>query len=191
MKLFGSYTSPYVRHCRIVLLETGLDCEFVEADGKVSNARSATKRVPFLEDGDLLLTDSSSIVRYLREKSGGSFLPDVLSYDRYCLVNTALDSEVNLFVLERDGIMPDQSAYLTRQRARIGTCLEALESWVQSAEAQSSAAPAKDDVALRLACFLDWSQFRNRLSLAPFPRLTGLLERARSYAPFAETAPRL
>ena len=32
MKLFGSYTSPYVRHCRIVLAQNGQDCEFVETD---------------------------------------------------------------------------------------------------------------------------------------------------------------
>ena len=30
MKLYGSFTSPFVRHVRIVLLETGLACEFIE-----------------------------------------------------------------------------------------------------------------------------------------------------------------
>ena len=32
MKLYGSYTSPFVRHCRIVLLETQQSCEFIETD---------------------------------------------------------------------------------------------------------------------------------------------------------------
>ena len=63
MELFGSFTSPYVRHCRVVLAHTGLDCEFVETDYDQSAARSPTRRVPFLRDGDRMLTDSASILR--------------------------------------------------------------------------------------------------------------------------------
>ena len=32
MKLYGNYTSPFVRHCRVALLQQKLDCDFVEID---------------------------------------------------------------------------------------------------------------------------------------------------------------
>ena len=54
MKIYGSFTSPFVRHCRIVLLETGLTCEFIEVDATQSAQISPTKKVPLLVDGDIL-----------------------------------------------------------------------------------------------------------------------------------------
>lgn len=187
MKLFGSYTSPYVRHCRIVLLETGLACEFVKSDAAVSAASSPTKRLPFLQDGELLLTDSAAIVRHLRERAGQPFLPEVSALDRFCLINTALDTAANLFMLEKDGVTPEQSPYLARQRARIETCLQTLEA-DPTTPGTNGAAPG-DDVWLRLVCFLDWTQFRKRLSLEPFPALSRVLACARDYEPFAATTP--
>jgi len=38
LELYGSYTSPFVRHCRIALLESGLAFTFVETD-QVSSAK--------------------------------------------------------------------------------------------------------------------------------------------------------
>jgi glutathione S-transferase len=73
MKLYGSYTSPFVRHCRIALIETGLAFDFIETDQTGSAAKSPTKRVPFLEDGNIFLTDSSSILKHIREKTGHTF----------------------------------------------------------------------------------------------------------------------
>ena len=106
MKLYGSYTSPFVRHCRIALLETGLACEFIETDQAGSAAKSPTKRVPFLEDGDVFLTDSSSILKHIREKAGTAFLSSASELDLFAMVNTALDATVNLFFLERDHLPP-------------------------------------------------------------------------------------
>ena len=54
MKLYGSFTSPFARHCRIVLLETGQACDFVETDYAASAAASPAKKVPFLQDGDIV-----------------------------------------------------------------------------------------------------------------------------------------
>ena len=74
MKLYGSLTSPYVRHARIAIAQSGFQCEFEEADYARSAELSPTARVPFFEDGDLMLTDSSSILKYVREKAGTGFL---------------------------------------------------------------------------------------------------------------------
>ncbi len=183
MQLFGSYTSPFVRHCRIALLETGLACDFVKSDLAVSAAKSPTQKVPFLVDGDLVLTDSSAILRHLREKAARPFLPSIVDYDRYLLINTALDAGANLFLLAKDGITPDQSAYLQRQRRRIDTCLAVLEPlpWPDRAP--------YDDVDLRLGCFMDWCLFREQRTFETAPRLSAFLQGLRGYAPFAETAP--
>lgn len=74
MELYGSYTSPYVRHCRLAMLEAGLDFKFVETDALASARKSPTQKVPFLKDGDITLNDSCSIVKYVRERSGKRFL---------------------------------------------------------------------------------------------------------------------
>ena len=48
MELFGSYTSPFVRHCRIALLETKTKFSFTETDFETSAKLSPAKKVPFL-----------------------------------------------------------------------------------------------------------------------------------------------
>ena len=47
MELFGSYTSPYVRHCRIAFKETGLAYSFTETDHDMSAKLSPAKRCLF------------------------------------------------------------------------------------------------------------------------------------------------
>lgn len=47
MELYGSYTSPFVRHCRIALLQTQQDCQFIETDAQQSATLSPTKKVPY------------------------------------------------------------------------------------------------------------------------------------------------
>lgn len=166
MKLHGSYTSPYVRHCRIVLARTGLDYEFVETDHAQSAKQSPTARVPFLTDGDLMLTDSASILKYLREKAGQTFFEDVGEYDQFLLVNTALDSTVNVFLLGKDGVTPDTSPYVGRQQLRIDQTLEWLEDLVAGDRMVRGG-----DGELRLGCYLSWALFRERFTLADWPAL--------------------
>lgn len=183
MQLYGSYTSPFVRHCRIALIETGLECEFVEADAKISAEKSPTQKLPFLHDGELVLTDSNSILRHIRERAGQRFFDDITDYDHFLLVNTAMDACVNLFMLEKDGLGPEQSAYLGRQRRRIDTCVAALEQLPLPSEAPYG------DMQLRLACFMDWCLYRQRLDFAHHTNLSDFLAGARGYTPFVQTAP--
>lgn len=183
MQLFGSYTSPFVRHCRIVLLETSLPCEFVESDASVSAARSPTKKLPFLVDGDLVLTDSTTIIRHLREQAGEAFLPKLRDHDYFCLVNTALDAAVNLFLLEKDGVSPESSTYLGRQHKRVQSCLEVLNGLELGLKAPYS------DFELRLGSFLAWGRFRNRFDASPYPRLVDFLSAMDKYPHFTATAP--
>ena len=186
MKLFGSYTSPYVRHCRIVLAQNGQDCEFVETDYEQSAELSPARRVPFLYDDKLMLTDSASILRYLREKAGQTFFPDIRDYDLFLLVNTAMDSTVNLFLLERDGITPADCGYLVRQRGRVEDTLAYLDRHLDNQDAPLDHA---SDGMLRLGCFLSWALFRKRISLDDHPALAEFQRRFESDPAIAATHP--
>lgn len=188
MKLYGSYTSPYVRHCRIALAETGLDFEFIETDYAQSAELSPTRRVPFLHDRDLMLTDSASILKYIREKGGESFFEDVRDYDLFLLVNTALDTTVNLFLLEKDGITPQDSTYLKRQAGRARDTLERLDAIARD-ELIDHDREAYTDGELRLGCFLSWGLFRNRFKLDDFGHLEHFLDRIDTYSNFSATHP--
>lgn len=183
MKLFGSLASPFVRHCRIALNTAGLDHVFVETAALASP--SPTKRVPFLHDGDLELTDSSSILKHIRNKGGQPFLEDIKSFDLYCMANTLADACISLFLSGKlDEASPTDSKYLQRQVARIESGLKELD-----AQFPSPKLPL-DDAQIRLACTIDWGLFRGILDLQDHPNLSALLDVANSWAPFAETSPR-
>ncbi|WP_113906638.1 glutathione S-transferase family protein [Aliidiomarina celeris] len=183
MKLYGSYTSPFVRHCRVALDECGEQYQFVETDYSQSAAGSPAKRVPFLTIGELKLHDSSSILKYIREHSGSEFMTDLVDFDRYCLINTALDTCINVFLLERDGFTVEQIPYLERQQSRIHAILSELNAinW--------GTTPRWNDVTIRLACFLDWALFRERLDLSEYSNLLAVLEFAHTQPVFSATAP--
>lgn len=183
MQLFGSFTSPFVRHLRVVLAETGLDFEFVETDYAQSAAKSPAQRVPFLQDGDVQLTDSTSILKHLRDKAGQPFFADTQSLELYCLANTCLDTAINLFLLEKEGLSSDSNGYLKRQAARIQTTLQSLEDRPWPAQIEWH------DGSIRLACFLDWAIYRNRLDFSGYPNLLKFLAEAAKQPSFIATAP--
>lgn len=186
VKLFGSLTSPYVRQCRVVALATNAPLELVETDAAASGSLTPTGRVPFFRDGSLMLTDSASITRYLREYAGQVFLPTVADQELFQLAGTVLDTGINLFLFERhDGLLPSASKYLTKQEARVRSGLSALNDGPLPDRAPLG------DAAIRLACLLGWGRFRNRFTLDGFGRLSQFLDLADSWEPFATTAPPL
>ncbi|GGB48126.1 glutathione S-transferase family protein [Shewanella inventionis] len=183
MKLYGSYTSPFVRHCRIALLESTLDYEFIETDQAASATMSPTKRVPFLQDGELTLTDSSAILRYIRQKSAKPFIDSAVEFDQYCMINTALDSTINLFFLARDGVDIERFDYTLRQAQRVESILVELE------QLNLPLHGPFNDVQLRLACYLSWAVFRQRINIDRYPKLKLFLAALEHEPFFVETAP--
>ncbi|RUO63162.1 glutathione S-transferase family protein [Pseudidiomarina insulisalsae] len=185
MKLFGSYTSPFVRHCRIVLAQNDVKFEFVPTDYAQSAQQSPAKRVPFFSDNEVKLHDSSSIIRHLRSVAGQSFCDSIEDFDLYCLVNTALDTTINLFLLDRDGVRLEDVGYLQRQQSRVEAILDELNQrdWPE--------ADAHNDAHLRLACFLSWAQFRERLDIHQWPKLQAFLASVNQQPWFANTHPAL
>ncbi len=177
-------TSPFVHHCRIALLESQLDCEFIETDAVASAKLSPTKRVPYLIDGKICLSDSMSIIKYLRDKSGHVYFSDVMELELYCLANSALDAAANVFFMKRfDDIDTVQSSYLTRQSDRVQSILVELNELKLSAEAPYN------DGELRLACFLDWGNYRKRISLDGLSKLQAFLDNIQGYPAFKITKP--
>jgi glutathione S-transferase len=187
MILYGSYTSPYARHCRIALLESSLEWQFEDTDYAASSVGSPSQRVPFLKDGEISLTDSTSILMHVRSLDQKPFIENVFQMELYTMANTAMDAAINLFLLERDGVTPETAPYLARQSDRIESLLRTLE---QSALLSVEALPSgySDDV-VRLACFLDWAQFRNRIDLTGHIRLLEFLASMKGWDTFNATAP--
>lgn len=183
MKLYGSYTSPFVRHCRIALTQENQAFDFIETDYEGSAQLSPTAKVPYLEDGDLVLSDSSSILKHIRDSAGKPFLADIAEFETYTLANTALDTAINLFLLSKEGVLAADVPYLTRQVTRLETALAALDKRIDPA------AGIADDASLRCACLLGWALYRQRFELQGFPRLAQLLATANIDPLFAATAP--
>jgi glutathione S-transferase len=183
MELFGSYTSPYVRHCRVVLMQLGQAFTLVPTDNDASAKGSPTQRVPYLKDGLRTLRDSVTIVQYARSKAGQPFLADIDDAERFHFANTALEATVNIFQLEKDAISVAQSPYLQRQAARVKSILATLNADKLDIDGNGT------DSVLRLACFFGWALFRKRIDLAPYPNLVSFFDRAEKIPHFAETAP--
>lgn len=80
MKLYGSFTSPYVRKARIVVIEKSLDCDFVEEIPGTANTRfsqlNPLAKIPVLEISEShALYDSPVIAEYLDSLSGDALIP--------------------------------------------------------------------------------------------------------------------
>ena len=186
IKLYGSYTSPYVRHIRITLKQLDLEYEFVDADYEYSGANSPCKRVPFLEHNDKMLTDSSSILLYLKQLKGVEGFTNVDDFELYTIANTTMDAEINLFLLERDGLVPDAVPYLARQRQRVESGLAYMDKILAKSDRQEN---SLTDGEIRLACLLDWADFRNRFELSSYQNLRGFLTKVRGMNAFTQTKP--
>lgn len=190
MQLYGSTVSPFVRHCRVVLMTSGLDFEFIETDTTEAVKLSPLAKIPCLRDAELFLHDSSSILKHVREKAGQDFLSDVQDFDLFAVCNTILDSVVNLFMLERFGMKGDENDYLKRQQARVETGLHALEALLTARFADvDSTTVLNNDALLRIASFIEWAQFRQRIDVQGCEHLQRIVALALEQNSFALTSP--
>ena len=197
MKLYGVRTSPYVRHARVALTQSNLEWE-LEQVTLDTIGKSPTLRVPFLTDGDLTLSDSSVIVRYVREQSGHAFLATVADHELFALATSVLDTAVNVYLMNigdsadlaevpagASAIGFDPKTYFERQQERIAVGMQELE------HCQLSSSQPYTDGEIRLACLLDWAAYRGTIDLSGKDNLCRFLTEIRTWPPFAETAPDL
>ncbi len=195
IKLYGVLTSPYVRHARVALTQSDLDWKLETITPKTIK-RSPTMRVPFLEDGDLMLTDSAVIVRYVREQTGQPYLETLADHELFALATSVLDTAVNVYLMniddstELDSVERGSSTtefnakqYFERQQQRINTGLMGLNELTLSTEQPYT------DGEIRLGSLLDWGEFRGMVNLDELPALQHFLKNIRTWSPFVETAP--
>jgi glutathione S-transferase len=210
IKLYGHDTSPYVRRIRVLLAEKGLDFTR-DADSWMTPTAEVLRinpilRVPALVDGEQSLFDSKLIATYLYDRypqamaastSGMPpfqttlYHPDQRYDDENILhfIDAALDSAINVFVLELDGVTADRAAYLGRQGERIRRCMSWLEERLGDRATFHEGRFAFIDVAL--TCALDWFTFRKRYPVQEHPGLVRFLDAHRARPTLAATHPSL
>lgn len=209
MKLYGHDTSPYVRRIRVLLAEKGLpferDPKSWTEDGE-SQRLNPMLRVPVLRDGEQLLLDSKLIAAYLYQRhpqpppappAGHLPLQPTLwrpehrwdDENTLHVIDTTVDTAVNLFLLELDGITGEDSAYLGRQRRRIRTCLAWLDDKLAGRSTFGEGAFAFLDLAL--VCALQWMDFRKRYPVHEHANLARVVAAHTGRASLASTHPSL
>jgi glutathione S-transferase len=136
IRIFGSFTSPYVRRVRIVCEELGLPFDQVDSTPPEGQAelrkRNPIWKVPAAEvDGQLVL-DSHVITELLLDRYGGGKLAplpfdDLEARNAITVIDGALDALINTFYLEKEGVTFEQAPYLKKQRERAANALSWLD----------------------------------------------------------------
>lgn len=164
-------------------MEEGIDFEFVPTDYAQSAANSPTKKVPFLEADGVKLTDSTTIVHWARMQNQKPSIATVDDMNLYATANTVLDTAINIYLLEKDNVVPSNVPYLARQSDRITSCLNWLDDHIPAYSGNPT------DGQLRVACLLDWARYRDRFDFSAHANLQKFYEAAQDDVIFQETAP--
>jgi glutathione S-transferase len=205
MKLYCSHNSPYARKVRVVLAELGIAYEPILTDVNhlpPDYARANPNlRIPCLLDGERTLFESNVIVDYLLGRGSAPAGPppplartmtrpshDLEERLVLATIDTLLDSGLNLFVLSRDGIRPEQSGTLRRELRRMQAELDWLETRVTPQGFVPGVFSIQD---LNLTIALLWLDFRQPLPWRGQgrPRLEALVERYRERPSLLATQP--
>lgn len=214
MILYGHDTSPYVRRVRALLAELGLPFDRDMNSWSVPDATvlrlNPMLRVPALADGGQVLLDSRLIATYLYERYGGCqgslyasgaapvgqsplqvtlFHPEHRFDDENTLlcIDAAVDSAINVFLLEMDGIPAERAPYLLRQQQRIRSCLTWLDEKMAGRETLHPGCFSFVDIAL--TCALDWMRFRRRYAVEEHRSLERFLDQHKERPSLAATHP--
>jgi glutathione S-transferase len=203
MKLYCSHNSPYARKVRVVLAELGLDYEPILTDLNRLPAdypqRNPNLRIPCLVDGERTLFESNVILEYLLQRAGPQRAgtpplartltrPEHDLQDRLVLatLDTLLDSGLNVFVLRRDGIVPEQSGTLRRELRRMASELDWLDARVTPEGFVPGVFSLMD---LNLVVTLLWLEFRKPIPWRGRPNLEAVLRRYEGRPSIQSTEP--
>jgi len=206
MKLHASNATPYGRKVRIVLAELGLDYERDQTGASERPSEALARlnpalRVPILEDGEMVLFESTLIIEYLLSRHPGR-AADAPAPALACaltrpaqhwedhkllgVLDALLESIANLRQLALSGIQPEQSSYLQRQQERIQRILDWLEPRAEPEGLLPGSFSVQDAT---LVCALD---FGERYAVFPWrgrPRLEALHARLSQRPSVAGTRP--
>ncbi|MFA9441012.1 glutathione S-transferase [Uliginosibacterium sp. sgz301328] len=169
MKLIGSYTSPFVRKIRIMLLEKEVPFEFVEEspwepDTRVSDYNPLGKVPALVTDDGEVFFDSPVVASLVEMRfSNRPLLPaDALDALRVRQVEALVDGTLDAAVAIRMELQrPAEirvATWLDRQSAKVVRGLDALEQ--RAAKGEWLAGPSMTLADIAFGCAVFWLDFR-------------------------------
>ncbi|MGC3963146.1 MAG: glutathione S-transferase [Rhodocyclaceae bacterium] len=200
MKLIGSYTSPFVRKIRIMLLEKGVPFEFIEEspwepDTRVSDYNPLGKVPALVTDEGEVFFDSPIVASYLEMRfTSHPLLPaDARAALGVRQIEALIDGTVDAAVAIRMELQrPTEirvATWLDRQNAKVVRGLDALEQ--RAAKNEWLAGPSMTLADIALGCALFWLDFRQIHDdwRNGRPALTALADRLAQRDSFQNTLP--
>ncbi len=196
LRLFGTLTSPYVRRVRAVAHELGQPVELVDTFSEAGQAElrelNPLWRVPSAQVDGQLVFDSHAIVDHLLELAEDAPIArpaasDLESQNVIAVIDGALDSLINVFYLERDGLRAEPGSYLAKQRERVAASMAWLDgrvqgNWITPVERFGLAEIA-------LCTTLGWMRFRQTYPVEQHPALLRCFEHHDARPSLAATRP--
>ena len=205
LKLYGHDPSPFVRRVLILLAELGLPHErdahgWLDPRDEFTN-NAPTKRLPMLDRGPdakvRYVFESRVIASVLYEEPGRIPQPDVQATlyapaleaaDQNVLsaIDTAGETAIQLFLLEKDGIKPD-TMYMKRQVTRVDECLDFVNAEYEAKATLTPGTLAYVDMAV--VTTVGWLRFRARADVSRWPNLVAVETATKDRPSFASTRP--
>jgi len=193
--LYGSPTSPYVRRVRVVAHELSLSLDVVDTRTPEGDARlrevTPLWKIPVLQtEGGEDYLDSHSATEFLLRRFGPQPLRSFdasSTRDRNLItvIDGAIDALINVMYVGRDGVAPESSAYLLKQRQRAASAM----AWLERACGDSGFGRGFGLPEVALVTTAGWMSFRGTYSIDDHPRLAKLVAELGSRDSFRRTAP--
>ncbi|XXT15832.1 glutathione S-transferase family protein [Sorangium sp. So ce429] len=185
MKLYGSFTSPFVRRVRVVAAELDVGVELINTATEEGQAalRAVTPiwKIPVAEvevpgGGRRVIFDSHVILDWLVGLHGfGPLRPPSDPWRERNLgnaIDAAIESGIQLACLRRDGLPTEGNAFADTQRARIASIFGWLEREVRDGGFSPGGGLGLSELALITA--LDWMTFRDIYKVSAHPALVAV-----------------
>ena len=178
----GSIRSPFVRICRLFMMQNSIPFEFKvlnflddPKDAAELAKESPINRVPILVADGQRIFDSRVIINYLIKKHNLKPL-SIEDENRVSVAYSCLDTALTLFQMKKDGYDLNQPGFfISRQRERIPQNLKYLDSWIK--ELSSSKKEDWNFASMTLYSFLFWAHAREIFNVNDYQTCQNFLER--------------
>jgi glutathione S-transferase len=194
MKLVGTPLSHFTRKIRILLLELGIDAEFVRAPGVMTTTLASygdnpLLRVPTLLHDGRTIIESDHIARYVVASFDASDRlrvrsDDVDDMNRLAVMNGIMANEAVLILAKRGGVEDiDGVVYFRKLKTAIGEGLRWLDNHV---DVEREDFDYRDVV---LVCMWDHFAHYGLVPLDPYARVRARVDRFALRASVSSTTP--
>lgn len=180
--LIGSIRSPFVRICRLFMMQNSIPFEFKvlnflddPKDAAELAKESPINRVPILEADGQKIFDSRVIINYLIKKHNLKPL-SIEDENRVSVAYSCLDTALTLFQMKKDGFdLNHKGFFISRQHQRIPQNLIYLDSWMR--DLSSSKKEDWNFASMTLYSFLFWAHAREIFDVNAYPACRDFLEK--------------